>query len=149
MRRGVRVAVDPGQVRVGLAACDVEGRLAVPVETIPRGSGDVERLAAVVRDRGAVEVLVGLPRSMDGGEGPAAAAARTFAGAVAAALDVPVRLVDERLTTVSATRQLRTAGRSSRQQREVVDQAAAVVLLQSALDAERSSGRPAGEPVSR
>jgi putative holliday junction resolvase len=148
MRPGVRLAVDPGQVRIGVAACDPQARLAVPVETVPRGPGDLARLADLVAERAAIEVVVGLPRSLSGADGPAAGRAREFATALAAAVGVPVRLVDERLTTVSATRQLQAAGRSSRQQRDVVDQAAAVVLLQDALDTERATGQLPGELVS-
>jgi putative Holliday junction resolvase len=142
------VAVDAGSVRVGVAASDPDGLLAGPVETVRRGKGDLARLAEIVGERGAVEVLVGLPRSMSGAEGPAAALAREFAGALARTVaPVPVRLVDERLSTVSATRDLRSAGVRGRAQRGVVDQAAAVVFLQAALDQERSTGLPPGEPV--
>lgn len=148
MRAGVRVALDVGSVRVGVAASDPAGVLAAPVETVRRGRGDLARIAEVVAERAAVEVLVGLPRSMSGAEGPAAALARAFASDVARELaPVPVRLVDERLSTVSATRDLRSAGVRGRHQRSVVDQAAAVVFLQAALDQERSTGRPPGEPV--
>ncbi len=148
MRPGVRVALDAGSVRVGVAASDPGGMLAGPVETVRRGRGDLDRIAAIVAERAAVEVLVGLPRSMSGSEGPAAALARAFAADVARAVaPVPVRLVDERLSTVSATRDLRSAGVRGRAQRGVVDQAAAIVFLQAALDQERSTGRAPGEPV--
>jgi putative Holliday junction resolvase len=100
-----------------------------------------------VRERQALEVLVGLPRSLSGGEGPAAEAARSYARALAQLVDVPVRLVDERLSTVSAHRSLREAGMKGRKQRSVVDQVAAVVLLQNALDQERSTGHAPGVPL--
>jgi putative Holliday junction resolvase len=93
---------------------------------------------------------VGLPRSLSGGEGPAAAKVRTFAGQLADALagaGVAVRLCDERLSTVSAEAVLRDQGRKGKRRRAVVDQAAAVVILQNALDTERGTGRPAGELV--
>lgn len=149
MRRGVRLGVDVGSVRVGLASSDPDGLIATPVRTLARtGAGeDLRAIAEQVRDRGALEVLVGLPRSLSGGEGPAAGLAREYAAALAALVDVPVRLVDERMSTVAATRSLREAGVSGRKQRSKVDQAAAVVLLQAALDTERASGRPPGEPV--
>jgi putative Holliday junction resolvase len=148
MRPGVRLGIDLGSVRIGVAASDPSGFLASPVETVPRGSGDLDRLAALVAERDAVEVLVGLPRSLSGADGPAAEAARSWAAQLAARLaPTPVRLVDERLSTVAAGRDLRAAGVSGRRARGVVDQAAAVVFLQAALDAERSSGAPAGEPV--
>jgi putative Holliday junction resolvase len=148
MRPGVRLGIDLDSVRIGVAASDPSGFLASPVETVPRGSGDLDRLAALVAERDAVEVLVGLPRSLSGADGPAAEAARSWAAQLAARLaPTPVRLVDERLSTVAAGRDLRAAGVSGRRARGVVDQAAAVVFLQAALDAERSSGAPAGEPV--
>jgi putative holliday junction resolvase len=144
MRRGVRLGVDPGRVRIGVAACDVDGVLATPVETVATGPGQWDRLAAIVDEYGAVELVVGLPLRLTGEEGPAAAEARAFATALAERVTVPVRLVDERLSTVEATRSLRDAGRTARRSRAVVDQAAAVVVLQSALDAERSSGQAPG-----
>jgi len=151
MRAGVRLAVDVGSVRVGLAASDPGGVLATPVETIERdlGSGaDLDVIAAAVLERHALEVVVGLPRSLSGGEGPAAVGARAYAVALAARISpTPVRLIDERLTTIAAHRQLRERGMAGRAQRAVVDQAAAVLILQAALDAERSSGSAAGELV--
>jgi len=105
-------------------------------------------IAAVVLERDVLEVVVGLPRSLSGGEGPAAKGARTYATNLAARIaPTPVRLVDERLTTIDAHRKLRDSGLPGRAQRAVVDQAAAVLILQSALDAERSSGLPPGELV--
>ena len=150
MRRGVRLGVDVGAVRVGLAASDPDGLIATPVQTLARdlaGSGDLHQIAAEVRERRALEVLVGLPRSLSGAEGPAAVAAREYAGALAALVEVPVRMVDERLSTVEATRSLRESGVKGRKQRARIDQAAAVVLLQTALETERASGRPAGSLV--
>ncbi|HEY5249277.1 MAG TPA: Holliday junction resolvase RuvX, partial [Dermatophilaceae bacterium] len=111
-------------------------------------SADQNAIAAVVRERDVLEVVVGLPRSLSGGEGPAAASARSYALTLAARiLPTPVRLIDERLTTIDAHRQLRDSGLPGRAQRAVVDQVAAVLILQAALDAERSSGHPAGELV--
>lgn len=151
MRPGVRVAVDVGTVRVGVAASDATGTLASPVTVLrrdARADRDIGELAAVVQDRDAIEVVVGLPVSLRNAEGRAAAAAREYAAKVAAAVaPVPVRLVDERLTTVEAARGLRAAGRDTKSARGVVDAAAAVVLLQSALDTERRTDVPAGEIV--
>lgn len=149
MKAGVRLGVDLGSVRIGVAASDRSGMLAVPVETVPRGKGDLDRLAALVGEYEASAVLVGLPRSLSGGEGPAAASVREWAGVLAARLaPTEVRLVDERLSTVSAAGNLRASGVSSKRGRGVVDQAAAVVFLQAALDTERGTGLPPGEPVS-
>ena len=151
MRPGVRLAVDVGSVRVGVAASDPSGTLASPVTVLrrdARADRDVAELAELVREREAVEVVVGLPRTLRNAEGAAAALARGYAATLAAAVaPVPVRLVDERLTTVEAARGLRAAGRDSKSARGVVDAAAAVVLLQSALDTERRTETPAGEIV--
>jgi len=148
MRHGVRLGIDPGDARIGVARSDPSGFLATPVETVRRGRGDLARLARLVREAEAVEVLVGLPRSLSGGEGPAALKVREFAGRLAARVaPVPVRLVDERLTTISAEAMLRDRGKKGQQRRAVVDQAAAVLILQHALDTERSTGLPPGEPV--
>jgi putative Holliday junction resolvase len=150
-RAGVRLGVDVGSVRVGLAACDPAGVLASPVETVardPRRDTDLARIAQLARDLDAVEIVVGLPLSLSGKAGPAAAAASDYAvGLAAAVTPIPVRLVDERLTTVSAHGKLASAGLGSRARRAVVDQAAAVIILQSALDTERATGRPPGQIV--
>jgi putative Holliday junction resolvase len=152
MRTGVRVGVDVGSVRVGVASCDPGGILATPVTTLRRDlrSGrDIEELGGIVAEREAIEVLVGLPRTLAGRDGPSAVAAREYAAAVAGRVaPVPVRLVDERLSTVAATRGLRAAGVPGRSMRAVVDAAAAVVLLQAALDTERATDRPPGDAVS-
>jgi putative Holliday junction resolvase len=146
--RGPRLAVDVGTVRVGLAVSDPDGLIATPVATLARGSGDVAAIVAETRERGAQTVYVGLPRHLSGAEGASAAAARAYAVTLASAVaPVPVRLVDERMSTVSAHRALTAAGRPGRRHRAVVDQAAAVVILQDALDAERATGRRPGERV--
>lgn len=153
MRPGTRLGVDPGDARIGVARSDPSGMLATPVETVRRGKGDLARLRRIVAELGeettVLEVVVGLPRSLRGGEGPAAAKVREFAAALAERLDVPVRLVDERLSTVSAEAMLRDQGRKGAKRRAVVDQAAAVVILQHALDTERASGTAPGEVVPR
>ncbi len=151
MRAGIRLGVDVGSVRVGLAASDPDGILATPVETITRdrdSGADLGVIATVVLERQVLEVVVGLPRSLTGDEGPAARGARTYANALAARVSpTPVRLIDERLTTIDAHRTLRDSGVAGRAQRAVVDQAAAVLILQTALDSERSTGRAPGELV--
>ena len=147
MRPGVRLGVDVGSVRVGVASCDPAGLIATPVETLRRGQGDVDALARLVADREAVEVVVGLPTSLSGRAGPAAEAVTAYAGTLAARLSVPVRLVDERFSTVGAQRGLRASGVDTRKGRSVIDQAAAVIILQGALDAERTSGTAPGRLV--
>lgn len=148
MRFGVRLGIDPGDARIGVARSDPSGMLATPVETVVRGEGDLDRIAAILEEEAAVEVVVGLPRSLSGGEGPAAAKVREFAVALARRVDpVPVRLCDERLTTVTAESMLRERGKKGAKRRAVVDQAAAVVILQNALDTERARGAAPGELV--
>ncbi len=148
MRAGVRIGIDPGDARIGVARSDPTGFLATPVETVRRGRGDLARLALLAREAEAVEIVVGLPRSLSGREGPAATRVREFANALAARVTpVPVRLQDERLTTVSAEAMLRDRGKKGASRRAVVDQAAAVLILQHALDTERETGRPPGEIV--
>jgi putative Holliday junction resolvase len=148
LRRGGRLAVDVGTARIGLAGSDPAGLLASPLATVRRGRGDLAELARVAAERDVIEVIVGLPRGLSGRESGSAADARTFAAALAGQVaPVPVRLVDERFTTVLAHDALRQGGRDSRARRAVVDQAAAALLLQGALDAERATGHPAGELV--
>ena len=151
MRTGIRLGVDVGSVRVGLAASDPGGILATPIQTLKRDmefGRDQGAIAALVLERDVLEVIVGLPRSLSGSEGPAAAGARSYATALAARVSpTPVRLIDERLTTIDAHRQLRDSGLPGRDQRAVVDQVAAVLILQAALDAEKASGLPPGELV--
>jgi putative Holliday junction resolvase len=148
MRFGSRIGVDVGSVRIGVARSDPSGLLATPVETVRRGQGDLDRIATIADEHSAIEVVVGLPTSLSGREGPAAALAREFATSLAVRLaPTPVRLFDERLTTVAAQQGLRASGVRAKKQRAVVDQAAAVVLLQDALDVERATDKPPGRPV--
>lgn len=150
MRAGRRIGVDVGKVRVGVAVCDPAGILATPWETVPRRGaagrpGGPARVAALAAEAEAMEVIVGLPRSLSGAEGPAAQDARRFARALAPLVaPAQVRLVDERFTTTSAHADLRAAGMDTRRHRGVVDQQAAVRILQAALDLERSSCSPPG-----
>ena len=148
MRAGVRLGVDVGTVRIGVASCDPAGLIATPVATLRRGRGDLAELVRLATERAAVEVVVGLPRTLAGREGRAADDALAFAQRLADTLaTTPVRLVDERLSTVGAQRDLRASGRDSRRGRSVVDQAAAVIILQSALDEERATGKAPGRQV--
>lgn len=148
VRAGVRLGVDVGSVRVGIARSDPDGLLASPLDTVRRGAGDLAAVAALVAGNAAVEVVVGLAIGLAGGEGKAAAQSRAFAEELAVRVaPVPVRLVDERFTTVLAHSALQQRGYDSRARRESVDKAAAALLLQGALDAERSTGYPAGQLV--
>ena len=148
MRTGVRLAIDLGSARLGVARCDPDGLLATPLATVTRGRGDLDRLAALAAEHEAMEVIVGLPTGLSGRPGAAAAGAKSFAESLAARLaPLPVRLVDERFTTVLAHDALRQGGRGSRERKAHVDKAAAALILQGALDTERSTGEPAGELV--
>ncbi|HVX70205.1 MAG TPA: Holliday junction resolvase RuvX [Mycobacteriales bacterium] len=141
MRRGVRLGVDVGSVRVGVAASDPDGLLASPIAVLhrdPKRGTDLIELSRLAGEREAVEIVVGLPRSLSGAEGKAAKIARDYASSLAQRVaPVSVRLVDERLSTVEATRGLQQAGVRAREGRRVIDAAAAAVILQRALDAER------------
>ena len=151
MRVGSRLAVDVGKARIGVARTDPSGMIATPVETVPRaasGSADVDAILGHVSELDAVEVVVGLPLSLSGGDTASTGDARDFAAAIAARSPVPVRLVDERLSTVSAQTALRASGRKGKRQRSVIDQVAAVIIVQHALELERSSGLPPGQLVS-
>lgn len=142
----MRLGVDVGRARVGVARSDPDGLLAMPVQTLPRDDATVPALSRLATEYEAIEIVVGLPRSLRGGDTASTEDAREFA-ALLAACGVPVRLFDERLSTVSAQRSLREVGRNSRSQRAMIDQAAAMNILQDALDAERSTGRAPGEPI--
>lgn len=153
LRPGVRLGVDWGDARVGVAACDRAATLAYPIRTVQvRGDEDAAMtvVLALVEEYGPVlEVVLGLPRTLKGKEGPAAQKMRRRASVLRRRLtpDIGLRLVDERMTTAGATRSLQAAGRNARQQRSVIDQAAAVAILEYALSVERSTGSPAGELV--
>ncbi|MFE7844856.1 Holliday junction resolvase RuvX [Microbacterium sp. NPDC057407] len=146
-RRGVRLGIDVGRARVGVARCDPDGLLATPVETVPRDGATLARVTALAEEHSAIEILVGLPLNLRGEDTASTTDARAFAEALAGASTASVRLVDERLSTVSAHAALRNSGRSQRSSRSIVDQVAAVVLLQQALDVEKSTGHPPGTPV--
>jgi len=138
--------VDVGNVRIGVARSDPDGILATPLVTLRRDvnagedaiPADISELARLVEEHETIEVVVGLPVTLAGADGPAATAARAYARRLEAVIDpVPVRLSDERMSTVVATRRLTERGVRGRRQRAVVDQAAAVEILQGWLDAQR------------
>jgi putative Holliday junction resolvase len=140
------LAVDPGKVRVGLALSDEGGRLATPHTTLAAGARLAARIVAIAEEVGAGSVIVGLPRRLDGSEGPDAEAARALAEEIAAGGGLTVELWDERFTTSMAASALRTSrpkrgrkGASAR--REATDRVAAAVLLQSYLDRPNASRR--------
>ncbi|TFV55404.1 Holliday junction resolvase RuvX [Geodermatophilus sp. DF01-2] len=139
-RQGRRLGIDVGTVRVGVAISDPTGMLASPLETVQRArdESDLDRIAALVAEHEVTEVIVGEPRHLSGASGASAKEARAYSRALAGRIgSVPIHLVDERLSTVTAASSLRANGLDSRQQRSVIDQAAAVVILQAYLDAQR------------
>jgi putative Holliday junction resolvase len=146
--RGRRLGIDVGSVRIGVATSDPDGILATPVETVARDRGNkhMRRLAQLVNELDAVEVVVGLPRTLADRSGPAAQDAIEMAEALARRIaPTPVRLADERLTTVTAQRSLREAGVRAKGQRSMIDQAAAVGILQNWLDQRRAVLAPHGK----
>jgi putative holliday junction resolvase len=147
VRPGVRLGVDVGKARIGVARCDPHGMLATPVSTVARGDGDLAELLRLIAEVEAMEVIVGLPLALSGAVTPSTDDATGFADQLATESPVPVRLVDERLSTVSAQRALRLSGRTVRSSRPVIDQVAAVIILQHALDFERSAGTAPGALV--
>lgn len=128
------MALDLGSARTGVAVSDELGMLAQPWKTLPGGDAALDAVIAAVEELKPSQIVVGLPRNMDGTSGPAAEAARGFAARLRERVKCPVDLWDERLTTVSAQRALRESGRKARDQRGVIDQVAAQILLQSWLD---------------
>ena len=140
--RGRRLGVDVGTVRIGVAVSDPDGVLATPVETVrrDRGTGHLRRIVSLVNELHVVEVVVGLPRTLADRAGASADDAVEMADLLAGRIQpIPVRLADERLTTVSAARSLREAGVRTKDQRSKIDQAAAVAILQGWLDQRRAA----------
>ncbi len=145
MRPGIRIGVDVGKARVGVARSDALGLMAVPVITLARATA-IEDLAILADQFEAIEFVCGLPVSLDGSDTASTVDARNFAVELSQATGVAVRLVDERLTTVTAQNALRDATHSQKSSRPVIDQVAATILLDNALNAERS-GVTMGETV--
>jgi putative holliday junction resolvase len=147
VRRGVRLGLDVGKVRIGVAGSDPDGMIATPIATVARGAGDVAQILAIAAEYAAFELIVGLPLALSGRHTASTDDAVGFATTLAAIGGIPVRMVDERLSTVSAQRGLRESGRTVKRSRSVIDQAAAVIILQQALDFERSGGIPPGTQI--
>ena len=149
MRSGVRVGIDIGTVRIGVARSDRDGFLATPVETVDRGSENpIGQLVSCIAELDAIEVIVGLPLSLNGSHTASTEDALVMARELSENTTIPIRLVDERLTTVSAHSALRAVGKKHKQTKSVIDQVAAVMILQHALDSERASGNLPGKDIS-
>ena len=151
MITGVRLGLDVGTVRIGVAKCDLQGVLATPLTTIPAGPNAVVQVLELVAENDVICVYVGKPTSLAGNETASTQSAIEFARDLAAGLsesNTVVRMIDERLSTVSAQRGMHEAGRNAKQSRDAIDQAAAVVILEHALDSERHAKKLVGEVVS-
>lgn len=139
---GPVLGLDLGDARIGVAISDPDRRIAVPVGTVHVGHppGELFAVATLVRERGATLIVIGLPVSMSGEHGGRAAHAESFADALRSAVEVPIELHDERLSTVEAERALAAAGILGRERRRAVDASAAAVILQAWLDGQPSNG---------
>jgi putative Holliday junction resolvase len=150
MRTGRRLAVDVGKVRIGLAICDSEAILSSPLAAVARlssASDTVASIAELADVHGVIEVYVGDPLSLSGKETASTNDARLIASELSKAIVVPVRMIDERLTTVTATAKLRASGVSAKDSKSIIDSASAVEILESALSYEKSSGLAPGHLV--
>ncbi|XAS69369.1 Holliday junction resolvase RuvX [Micrococcaceae bacterium Sec5.7] len=153
--QGIKLGVDVGTVRVGVAICDRDSILATPFKTLdrnPKKNSDIRVIVALAQELGAAQIIVGLPRTMKGEEHASARMASEYAELLVLELarrgsDVPVNLVDERLSSVTAHRNLHEAGMSSRNHRKVVDQVAAAGILQHAIDMQKARGTDVGRRV--
>ena len=154
MLRGVRFGVDVGSVRIGVAKCDPDGLLATPLETIAAGETAIPKIIDLVMEHAPIAVYVGNPLSLNGQVTQSTIEASDFALALVSAIsshpeigEIEVRLIDERLSTVSAQRGLHEVGRTQKSSREVIDQAAAIIILEHALESEKRQGDFAGKEV--
>jgi len=150
MEKGRRLAIDVGSVRIGLAICDPDGILSSPIPALGRSNELLDTLQLVselVAENSVIEVYVGDPISLSGGQSASTRDAREFAEKLAAQISVPIRLVDERLTTVTASAKLRISGKDAKQSRSLIDSASAVEILEQALATIRVSGKAPGQLV--
>lgn len=154
MLRGVRLGVDVGSVRIGVAKCDPAGMLATPLETIAAGETAIPKIIELIKAHTPIAVYVGNPLSLNGQVTQSTIAAGEFALTLVSAIsghpeiaDTKVRLIDERLSTVSAQRGLHEVGRTQKSSRVVIDQAAAIIILEHALESEKRQGDFAGKEV--
>jgi putative Holliday junction resolvase len=150
VRSGRRLAIDVGKVRIGVAACDFHGILASGVETVARTQDQasaISRLVVLVAEIDPIEIYVGLPVSMQGQTTESTKDAIQFAKQLAQAVSSEVRFIDERMTTVTAANALRSSGRDSKSGRKIIDQIAATVILEAALEQEKGSGRQPGKSL--
>lgn len=147
MRSGRRLAIDVGKVRIGVAASDQHSILASGIETVPREidlQHSINRILSIINEVSPIEIYVGLPISMKGQQTDSTRDAIEFARALASSCETSIRFIDERMTTISATNSLKLSGRSSKSGRKVIDQIAATVILEQAMEIEKITGRVPG-----
>lgn len=148
MRKGIRYAIDFGDARVGLAKSDIDGILAVPVATLKNDQELIKNILKEVNETGCLEIYVGLPKHLSGAIGQSATKALNFAHQLAKALSsVSVRMMDERLTTTSASARLSESGLNTREQKSMIDQVAAIELLEQALEFEKRNNQVPGKDL--
>ena len=147
MERGSRLAIDVGTVRIGLAVSDPDSIVSTPLPALVRSKllvVSLQEILSLISENGVIEVYVGDPLSLSGVETASTQDARKFALQLAELTSVPVRLVDERLTTVTASAKLRLNGKNAKAAKSLIDSASAVEILEQALNVSKQSGKPAG-----
>jgi putative Holliday junction resolvase len=147
MERGSRLAIDVGTVRIGLAVSDPDSIVSTPLPALVRSkvlTESLQEILSLIIDNGVIDVYVGDPLSLSGSETASTKDARQFAKQLAELTSVPVRLVDERLTSVTASSKLRLNGVSAKAARGLIDSASAVEILEQALNISKQSGKAAG-----
>lgn len=147
MRLGRRIAIDYGAARIGVAVSSIDALISSPLATIPAGINALEAIATLIREQDAIEVYVGLPLNLSGNPTKSTVDAIEFSKSLAGLLSVPVRLVDERMSTRAAQGQLYASGRNSKQSRSLIDAAAASLILESAIAIELSTNKLPGKAV--
>ena len=150
MRSGRRLAIDVGKVRIGIAASDFHAILASGLETVPRGADlepSLKRILELVNEVEPIEIYVGLPVSMSGNHSASTEDAIDFARQLSPLVSSEVRFIDERMTTVTAANALKLSGRDSRSGRQIIDQVAATVILEQAMEQEKSTGKQPGKAM--
>ena len=147
MHKAVRLGIDVGKARIGVARTDVDATMAVPVETVKRDEYSISRIKELADEYTVGVVYVGLPLSMSGDSTPSTQDAVDFAAQLQAAVEAPVRLIDERLSTASAASVLQSVGHNAKSAKGIIDQAAAVVILEHALSIEKTSQNWAGRAL--
>ena len=145
--KGVRLAIDVGSVRVGIARCDSDQIMALPLATLANDESTIEKIIIFASDYSAQLIYVGKPVSLNESETASTFLATDFAMELSSLTEIPVHLLDERLTTVSAKNVIKETGKTEKKSRNYVDQVAAVILLEQAIAIEKSTGRLAGSLV--